>query len=154
MKDSPMTPSRLLLAALATLRLTRFITSDYLGEWAIVAPLKRWAVRDVIAPTAASAEQKQAIENAKRIALDEDGTEERDNLIEYGSQGPHASKRARLVKGLDCPFCVGFWIGALVLLGEVATRLRPLRWARPFWTFTLGALGLNYIVGHISSRID
>ena len=33
--------SRLALVAIATARLTRFVTSDWLGEWTLVRPLKR-----------------------------------------------------------------------------------------------------------------
>ena len=36
----------LTVTALATARLTRLITSDWLGEWHIVRPLKRWAVNE------------------------------------------------------------------------------------------------------------
>lgn len=124
--------SRLALVAIATARLTRFVTSDWLGEWTLVRPLKRWAVR-AESPTHSG---------PRPAGWDPD---DRD-------PDPDNGWRSKLVKGLDCPFCVGFWIGALVLLGEVVTRRwRPLR---AVWTFALGALGLNYAVGHVSSRID
>ena len=126
-----MTPARILLVVLATLRATRFITSDALGEWWIVGPAKRWAwehegpvtsfpASDAAVPTPSAA---------------------------YGW-------RSKLVKGLDCPFCVGFWLGALVLAGEALFRFTPLRVVRPVWTFLLATAGLNYVVGHVSSRID
>lgn len=143
--------ARLGIVLLATARVTRFITSDFLGEWLIVGPAKRWAVRDVIAPADSSDRHKSEIAERKRIALELEGIEERDHLIEYGATGPHASKRARLVKGLDCPFCVGFWIGGVILLGEATIGRSPLR---PLWRFGIAMLGLNYLVGHISSRID
>lgn len=124
--------SRLALVAIATARLTRFVTSDWLGEWTLVRPLKRWAVR-----------AESPMHSGPRPA----GWDPDDR-----DPDPDNGWRSKLVKGLDCPFCVGFWIGALVLLGEVVTRRwRPLR---AVWTFALGALGLNYAVGHVSSRID
>lgn len=124
--------SRLALVAIATARLTRFITTDWLGEWTLVRPLKRWAVR-----------AESPMHSGPRPA----GWDPDDR-----DPDPDNGWRSKLVKGLDCPFCVGFWIGALVLLGEVVTRRwRPLR---AVWTFALGALGLNYAVGHVSSRID
>jgi hypothetical protein len=124
--------SRLALVAIATARLTRFVTSDWLGEWTLVRPLKRWAVR-AASPTHTGPRPSGW------------NPDDRD-------PDPDNGWRSKLVKGLDCPFCVGFWIGALVLLGEVVTRRwRPLR---AVWTFALGALGLNYAVGHVSSRID
>lgn len=124
--------SRLALVAIATARLTRFVTSDWLGEWTLVHPLKRWAVR-----------AESPMHSGPRPA----GWDPDDR-----DPDPDNGWRSKLVKGLDCPFCVGFWIGVLVLLGEVVThRWRPLR---AVWTFVLGALGLNYAVGHVSSRID
>ena len=131
--------SRLALVAIATVRLTRFITTDHLGEWTVTGPLKRWAARrEVPERLREPLEQRLAEEIERGSAVD--------------NPPPQWGWRSKLVKGLDCPFCVGFWIGALVLLGEVVTRRwRPLR---AVWTFALGALGLNYAVGHVSSRID
>lgn len=117
---------RVALVLLATLRLTRFVTSDHLGEWWIVGPAKRWAWHS------------EAVT----------GPPEADPVpsppITFGW-------RSKAVSGLDCPFCVGFWLGLVILLGEVTvgrSRLRPL------WRLGLAALGLNYVVGHLSSRID
>lgn len=143
---------RVLLVALATLRLTRFVTTDWLGEWTVVGPIKRWAVRDTVARAVEEDWFRTDFEAARLRALEEHSTEDADRVLAYGVQGPHPSHRARLAKGLDCPFCVGFWIGALLLLGEVATR----RWRalRGPWTLLLGALGLNYAVAHVSSRLD
>lgn len=128
-----MKPVRILLVALAALRLTRLITSDHLGEWYIVGPLKRWAWRRGTVGYSPS---------------------EIGERVEAVPTPPHyGGWRARLVKGLDCPFCVGFWIGALVLFGELLAGRSP-RWLRGAWSFGLGALGLNYLVGHVSKRID
>ena len=131
--------SRLALVAIATARLTRFVTTDHLGEWTIVGPLKRWSAR-------------REVPDHIRDELERRLQRERERE-EPTANPPHGwGWRSKLVKGLDCPFCVGFWIGVLVLLGEVMTRRwRPLR---AVWTFALGALGLNYAVGHVSSRID
>lgn len=134
-----MNPTRLTLAALAAARLTRFVTSDSLGEWLAVAPAKRWAWR-----------QERPL-NLSGGAIYEDPNRA-DATGAAKTPLAHWGWRSKLVSGLDCPFCVGFWIGALVLLGEVVTRRSPL--LRGVWTFALGALGLNYAVGHISSRID
>lgn len=58
--------------------------------------------------------------------------------------------RAKLQSGLSCPFCVGFWIGCLVLLslwlvGGPGDAAEPCRWIA-------GAFALNWIVGHIAAR--
>ena len=67
----------------------------------------------------------------------------------------HQSQSARwpkYVEGLTCPFCVGFWIGAaavlsLYLVGGPGD-------AADWWRWLTGAFALNYVVGHVSSRLD
>lgn len=117
------TPLNIALAAAATLRLTRFVTTDTLGEWVLVRRLKDWG--------------------------------ERHETLHLGRQPEEdhepESWQGRLVTGLDCPFCVGFWIGAGVLASWVAVR--DTRLEGP-WRFVTGALALNYAVGHISARAD
>lgn len=120
---------RAALLALAVARATRFFTSDSLGEWTIVGPAKRWAFRH------------------------EAPAEFRD-LNDDPQPSPEArwGWRSKLTKGLDCPFCVGFWAGVLGLLGEVTLGRIP--GVRAVWRFGVAAFGLNYLVGHVSSRID
>jgi len=131
--------SRIILLALTALRLTRFITSDHLGEWWIVGPLKRWAAR-----REAPAHLRDRLEAEIAEAIEREAPQ---------FNPPHGwGWRSKLVKGLDCPFCVGFWIGGAVLLAEVATRHTPL--LRGVWTFVAAAFALNYAVGHVSKRID
>lgn len=132
--------SRLALVALASARATRFVTTDLLGEWTVVGPLKRWAARREVP----SAELREKLED------EIERTTEREAPM--FNPPPAWGWRSKLVKGLDCPFCVGFWVGGAVLLGEVLTgRTRLLRGV---WTFVLGAFALNYAVGHASKRID
>lgn len=125
-----MTPARILVAALAALRLTRFVTSDFLGEWWIAGPAKRWAWRN-------GTDGYSPSEIARSPAP---------------TPRPENGWRSKLVKGLDCPFCVGFWLGVLVLLAEVVAPRIPV--VRPLWRFAAGALALNYVTGHVSARID
>lgn len=136
-----MTMFRLALVALAALRVTRFFTSDSLGEWWVAGPAKRWAWRrEATTDPAVLAQLEEVFERDLR-----DGKPQETPSAQYGW-------RSKLVSGLDCPFCVGFWAGVLVLLGDVVTRrVRPLR---GLWTFALGALALNYATGHVSSRLD
>lgn len=118
----------LVVLVLATLRATRFVTTDWLGEWTIVRPLKRWAI------LGDHREGRGPVE----------GSDHEVDLHEGGW-------RSKLVSGLDCPFCVGFWIGALMLavlpLSKVPGVGRLVRYAA-------SALALNYITGHISARLD
>lgn len=48
--------------------------------------------------------------------------------------------------GLDCPFCVGFWLGAATL---TARAVLP----RKVWLAGAGALALNYAASHIGARL-
>lgn len=120
------------VAALATARLTRFFTSDKLGEWLIVGRVKRWAaqIESPVTPPALG------------------------EVDPYPTPEPHWGWRSKLVSGLDCAACIGFWLGALVLLAEALTTRTPLRILRPLWKFIASAFALNYVVFHVSSRID
>ena len=91
----------------ATLRLTRFVVNDDLGEWWVKAPIYRAVLSRV---------------PEERIG--------------------HASN---YLDGLSCPFCVGYWIG----VGVLASRSES-----SAWRFVAGTLTLNYLSGHISSRLD
>lgn len=144
----------LLVGALATLRLTRLATTDWLGEWLFVRPAKVWAG------------QREVAEIHRRIDVEIAG-KDRTTTTWVNSNGEKVSPadfvmegydendpwtwEGKLVKGLDCPFCVGFWIGLAVLallpLFQVPVIGHLLRWL-------FGALALNYVVGHVSSRID
>jgi hypothetical protein len=120
----------LILVVLGTLRLTRFITTDYLGHWWFVQPARRWALYPY-----------HSLRHAPAEVIDQ----------EWNENQP-GTPREKLVKGLDCPFCVGFWLGALVLLSLVITRAVPA--LTPLWRFAMGALALNYVTGHVSARLD
>ena len=94
----------------ATLRLTRLVVTDSIGQWWLYGPLYKRA--------------------------HEGGT----------------SKWAKYVEGLVCPFCVGFWIGAL-LLGSLALA-GGFGAAVEWWRWVTGAFALNWIAGHVASRLD
>lgn len=126
---------RWVLMALAAARATRFVTTDKLGEWTVSGPLVRWAwLHDGPGRTDAS--------NLDAVRRWEAG------MAPLPLPEAWWGWRSKLVNGLDCPFCVGFWVGAVVLLGElVAGRTRV-------WRFGRNAFALNYVVGHLSKRID
>lgn len=131
---------RVALVLLATLRATRFITQDWLGEWTIGVHAKRWANR-----------HEALVDDDVRFA-DAHGQA---TILGQMPVEHENGWRSKLVKGLDCPYCVGFWLGALVVLAELLTGPKaPLRALRPLWTFVAGVAGLNYVVGNVSSRID
>lgn len=67
---------------------------------------------------------------------------------------PTLGWRSRLVSGLNCPFCVGFWIGALVLLslalvgGPDSTST-----AADVWRWVAAPFALNYLAAHVGVRL-
>jgi hypothetical protein len=52
--------------------------------------------------------------------------------------------RHKLVSGLSCPFCVGFWIGVGVLAGHAVLGRSSA------WRFALTALALNEVAGRLT----
>ena len=117
-----------LLLTGAALRVTRFATTDVLGGWALSDPLHRLADR---------------LEPGQP----------------FGYLAPASAPLHRAVSALDCPFCVGTQAtiaigGALALTSSPASRHgrrsplgRALRAA-------CATLGVAYVVGHVSHRID
>lgn len=135
-------PVRTFLVMFATLRLIRFVTKDSLGEWTIRRPANRWAMKR-------EAEEHRRLARAIRATEgneDDPFFEEKFDMAE----GNPITPELRAVSGLSCPHCVGFWIGALTLLADI---LMPRR-LRKVWSTLLAALGLSYITGHISERVD
>ena len=131
----------LLLAIGLTLRLTRFVTSDWLGHWWIVQPARRWALRE--SDFAGWESDGRPVSKATAPA----------ELIDaIWDESKPDTGRKRLVKGLDCPHCFGFHAGVAVLLSLAIVRAVPP--LLPVWRFVAGAFSLNYLVFHVSSRID
>ena len=98
-----------LLTLGATLRLTRLVVVDDLGEMWVRAPMYR-AVLDLV------------------------------------PQHQH-STAIRYLEGLECKWCVGYWIAVGTLASEALTRDTPLR---PAWRFVTGTLALNYLAATLS----
>jgi hypothetical protein len=135
-------PTDVALVALATARLTRFVVSDTLGDWLIVRPLKRAAMK----------REDAAIDRLR----DDANTHPHDlvamtRLDNYDASNP-ITPAAKAVTGLDCPHCVGYWIGAGVITTYVVARRS--RTALAAWRYVASTLALSYAVGHVSARID
>ena len=64
--------------------------------------------------------------------------------------GGHLS-RTNLISGLECPFCVGFWIGTANLAAMLISRRRPS--SRAAWRFMAAAFTLNEIAAHLGARL-
>lgn len=65
---------------------------------------------------------------------------------------PEHDSRSRTVainylRGLDCKWCVGYWIAVGTLASEHLTRESRLR---PAWRFVTGTLALNYLAATLS----
>lgn len=124
-----------ILVAGAAVRLTRFITTDTLGEWTIRNPAKRWGEKADIEYIKQAEASRKTEELAARLENEEPLT-----------------PQSKLASGLECPFCVGFWISLIILLID---RVLPSRGIlRTLWRVISGALTLNYVTAHISARLD
>lgn len=96
----------LALLAFAAKRLTRLVTTDWIGEWMLVRPAKKWAYKydgpvDVHVSTVVGPEW----------------------TIVDPSRGYW---RTKLISGLDCDWCVGVWAAVLLVLPmpQVLDRIR------------------------------
>lgn len=63
--------------------------------------------------------------------------------------------RRWIADGLWCPYCLGFWLGVLVL-GSLALVGGPgaQGGATVPWRYVAGALALNWLVGAVVARVD
>lgn len=112
-----------MLLVLATLRLSRLVTGDTLGQWLILSRAWRWANR-----------------------YKPDST--RPGVFVQHPDGP-SPQRLKLASGLVCPFCIGYWCGAALLVVSYFTG--PLGDEPVWWRLLVGSLALNYLVGHTAS---
>lgn len=127
---------RWLTLALAIARATRFVTTDKLGEWSVSGPLIRWAWL--------------------HEGMDRDVANFTPDLVTNWKAGmeplpmpnAHWGWRSKLVNGLDCPFCVGFWVTAAGVLGELALGRTGL------WRAGKAVFAMNYVTGHLGKRLD
>lgn len=134
-----------------TLRLTRLIVVDSIGGWFVRDVAQRWADRKEKARRTAIITVAQNVEASGDEPTPGAQLWLNEQLRKLDSDDP-ISWQARLVSGLYCPFCIGFWLGAIVLVLTVI--LVPLAHVGIVWVAFLALLTLNYIVGHISSRLD
>ncbi|QDH93067.1 hypothetical protein QDA02_gp09 [Microbacterium phage Margaery] len=143
------------LALLAALRASRFLTSDSLGEWTVTGPVKVWAQSHEVDEMMRRVEAARAEHTEDHVYLLPNG-ESTDDPAEWAitkaeEEGP-ITWQAKLAKGLDCPFCIGFWITGAAVLAAAAANRGPRR--RTAFQVIAGAFGANYVTGHISKRLD
>lgn len=99
----------LILLTLATTRVTRFVTTDSLGEWLIRDPAEAWWLKK------------------------------------------GGSWRAKLISGLECPYCVGFWLGVIAI--AVLMLAGGPGDAALWWRLASGAFALNTVVGVLGGKL-
>lgn len=127
----------LILLIGATLRLTRFVTTDTLGGWLIVEPAHRWAIN-----------AEGGYSELHNVDVDSDSITYTENL----SLDPERGPRSKGVSGLECPFCVGTWIGFALIVSYLLARRSSVTLS--LWRFVTGGLSLNYVTAHISAALD
>ena len=133
--------TKIIRIGLATARLSRLVTTDKLGDWLIVRPAKNWTIRH----------EGEGIEVTEYIET-LDGGQTPSKYERTGEPHEDHGWRSKLVAGLECPFCVGFWIGAGVLAADAVLPDQGI--ARRLYDFGTAALALNYVVGHVSAELD
>lgn len=109
--------------ALAAKRLTRLITTDWIGEWLVVRPAKKWAY-----------DREGLVDIHMGTVLVEDG------ILVDPTKG---FWRTKLTSGLDCDWCVGVWAAAAATL-PLPRRLAAVR------TPLLTVLAVSQVVGMLS----
>lgn len=140
----------LALALGSAARLTRFFTTDTLGEW-LTQPAREWSqVRESEQRVRTWATLQEQLQHQDRLTLQEQVRHDR--LVEEMSEDDPISWQARLISGLDCPFCVGTWVSLVVIGSYALTRRSPQ--ARLAWRVVAGALATNYLTAHVNSRLD
>lgn len=115
-----------LLALGFTLRLIQLVTRDDIAVWWVHQPLLRLG-------------QRKGTWNEMHTPL---GLE---RVFEF----PRWFKYAQ---GLECMWCVGFWLGALVLLSLKIAGGPGHAWE--IWRWTAGAFALNYVAAVLQMRLS
>ena len=105
-----------------TLRLTRFVITDTLGKWWIHDPLDR----------AMASYAGKVIESHANS----------------GNPGePPTPWWWKYRVGLNCPYCVGFWISGAVALSYLLVG------DTVAWRFVAGVFTLNWVASHVGARL-
>lgn len=73
--------------------------------------------------------------------------------LESRLRGRLSAGKQWVADGFTCPFCIGMWIGLLVVLTYVGADLLDGWWIGA-WRLLFGALALNYVVAHMAVRLD
>lgn len=112
----------LLLLLGATLRAVRLVVADDLpGTWLIREPVNRWA------------------DAHKRYVM------HYEDVVTYS-----LGWRGKIAQGLDCPFCIGLWIAAAMVL--LLAALGGPGHAPDWWRIGAGILTLNWVAAHLGVR--
>lgn len=127
----------------ATLRLTRLITNDSLGQWWVKGPLDVWMHAD------------PAKERHERALVEHDEMVRHHGIELPAPAAPPPARRLRYhqyLAGLECPHCVGYWIGVAVTGSYLAARRN--RRALSIWRTVAATLSLNTAVVAAGDAID
>lgn len=129
----------------ATMRLTRLITTDDLGKWLILEPLHK---RLLTPPAPASAHAHARLLAEVHLAdTDQAVTGHLDAATPPTSKPWH-----KYLAGLECPHCVGMWVGVAVAASYLAARRRPRALAA--WRFAASTLALNTAMVSLGRELD
>ena len=145
------------LVVLTTLRLTRFVTTDTLGDY-LTLGFRGWASQYDSVRAADYRRQMQGLlqkgESGEALSAGEGRRllKMSCRLGEREDRQMPVSFPGLLAEGLACPFCVGFWIGLVVIVLTLVLAAVPV--AAAIWFVLLMALSLNYVTGHLGASWD
>lgn len=128
MNDMFLTIVDVLLLLGLTLRLARLVITDDISQWWIRFPALQWAARH----------------DRQLPPIPGEGEE-------WQSEVWRPGWRSKLVSGLGCPWCVGFWIAVLAALSLFLAGGPGDAWEP--WRWVAGAFTLNWVVAHIGGPL-
>lgn len=135
----PVTLSDRALILGATMRLTRAVVTDDIGDWWVRQPITAYFQR----------------RHHDRMGEVTEGTPcpgHRCSHLYEQECGPNCWPMGRYLSGLDCPYCVGFWIGAGVMASHALARAIGPK-ALSAWRFGAGALTLNQVAARLNVAV-
>lgn len=130
----------------ATMKLTHVVTNSDLGQWWVKDPLDAWVH--------GHGKDEDACEHVDPV-LPQAEREERQRLLDEGHDRVYVDrlfvasckggrmKFHRYLVGLECPHCVGFWVGVAVAGSYVVARRGKRSLAA--WRFVAATLSLNIV---------
>lgn len=141
--NEPLTWADAALVLGATMRVTRLITNDTLGQWWVKDPIDAWFHAD----PAKERHEQDVIDHEDAV---------RHHGIRLPSPVPPGPPRRqsyhRYLAALECPHCVGYWVGVAATASYLVARKN--RRSLAVWRTVAATLSLNTVAVAAGDAID